>query len=216
MSSTGVPARSAASIGSGTRPAPPAGTGDGGSVRSRGSLGVNGKDAKPSVVSGGASVAGSVQGGASVASGGGASLASGTSSTARMEHNGFVCPEEFKDKFTPLEFEQVVNMFCEFDANGNGTIDYYEAQKIAYALGAADSAEKASRLMKLIDLDGSGEVEFPEFCRFFILLKKGDGAFAEFKGFLDLVYETPLGTFETRQSASSLQTCLNNFHLLCS
>jgi Ca2+-binding EF-hand superfamily protein len=110
-----------------------------------------------------------------------------------LELNGFVCPEEFRSQFTPLEFEQVVNMFCDFDSNGNGTIDYYEAQKIVYSLGATDSADKASRLMKLIDLNGSGEVDFAEFCRFFILLKKGDKSFAEFKGFLDLVYETPIG-----------------------
>jgi len=48
---------------------------------------------------------------------------------------GFKCPDEFINVLTPMEFEEMVNLFVTFDANKSGTIDRHEAKKILSHLG---------------------------------------------------------------------------------
>jgi hypothetical protein len=84
-------------------------------------------------------------------------------------------------------------MFCDYDINRSGTIDLYEVQKILFTMGIENFEKKAIELMEIVDVDGSGEIDFDEFCRFIVLLKKGEGAFAEFSKMLDTINQTPLG-----------------------
>jgi len=70
-----------------------------------------------------------------------------------------------------MEFEEMVTLFKTYDVNGNGTIDKHEARKILFSLGMDSSLERADELIKLVDADGSGEIDFPEYCRFIILVK---------------------------------------------
>ena len=37
--------------------------------------------------------------------------------------NGFRCPDEYTSVLTPMEFEEMVKMFQEYDVDGSGTID---------------------------------------------------------------------------------------------
>ena len=55
-------------------------------------------------------------------------------------------------------------MFLEYDANGSGTIDIYEIRKILHHMDMDMSKENAQELMDLIDVDGSGEIDFDEYC----------------------------------------------------
>ena len=54
--------------------------------------------------------------------------------------------------------------FLEFDANKSGTIDIYEIRKILHHMEMDITKESAQELMNLIDTDGSGEIDFVEFC----------------------------------------------------
>lgn len=110
--------------------------------------------------------------------------------------DGFRCPDQFIDALTPMEFEEMVTLFKTYDVNGNGTIDKHEARKILFSLGMDSSLERADELIKLVDADGSGEIDFPEYCRFIILVKNGDERFASFSGMVDKIKETPLGELE--------------------
>ncbi len=53
-------------------------------------------------------------------------------------------------------------MFCDYDANKSGTIDVYEVQKILHSMGMKNFEEKAVELMEIVDVDGSGEIDFDE------------------------------------------------------
>lgn len=110
--------------------------------------------------------------------------------------DGFRCPDEFVDTLTPMEFEELVQMFKRYDVNGSGTIDKHEARKILNELGLDSSLEKAEELLALVDVDGSGEIDFAEYCRFVHLVKSGDERMAQFGGMMDKLKETPLGLLE--------------------
>jgi Ca2+-binding EF-hand superfamily protein len=57
-----------------------------------------------------------------------------------------------------------VGNFQEFDTNQSGTIDIYEIRKILHHMEMDLTKENAQELMNLIDGDGSGEIDFGEFC----------------------------------------------------
>ena len=44
--------------------------------------------------------------------------------------DGFKCPDQFIDKLTPMEFEEMVGLFVSFDTDGSKTIDKHEAKKL--------------------------------------------------------------------------------------
>jgi len=113
-----------------------------------------------------------------------------------MVVDGFRCPEEFELKLSPMEFEEMVSLFQTYDANGSGTIDKHEARKILQGLGMEASLEKAEELLAMVDGDGSGEIDFDEFCTFIVLIKEGDEKLAAFNDLLENIHETPLGTLE--------------------
>ena len=50
-----------------------------------------------------------------------------------------------------------------FDADGNGTIDAKELKVAMRALGFNASKEDIRNLIKQVDADGSGVIEYPEF-----------------------------------------------------
>jgi hypothetical protein len=99
---------------------------------------------------------------------------------------------------------QLVQMYCDYDTDNSGTIDIYEVQKILFTMGIQDFEKKAVELMEIVDVDGSGEIDFEEFCRFIILMKKGEGAFAEYNKLLDMMSETPLGMLEAQAKVRNL------------
>jgi hypothetical protein len=113
-----------------------------------------------------------------------------------MVIDGFKCPDEYLNLITPMEFEEMVSLFTTFDANKSGTIDVHETKKILHFLGMDFTLEKAEELLKIVDTDGSGEIDFNEFCGFIVMIKKGDERLKGFGNMLDKIRSTPLGELE--------------------
>mmetsp|Transcript_8250 Transcript_8250/g.30473 ORF Transcript_8250/g.30473 Transcript_8250/m.30473 type:complete len:654 (-) Transcript_8250:387-2348(-) len=59
----------------------------------------------------------------------------------------------------------VREVFRTFDINGDGGISWREAQRGMQVVGAHLSKRKCQQLLKEVDEDGSGEIEWSEFCR---------------------------------------------------
>ncbi len=55
-------------------------------------------------------------------------------------------------------------MFCDYDSNKSGSIDIFEVQKILFSMGMTNFETKAKELMDIVDVDGSGEIDFDEVC----------------------------------------------------
>lgn len=119
--------------------------------------------------------------------------------------DGFQCPNEFLTIITPMEFEEIVTLFLKFDTNKSGTIDKHETKKILNFLGFDHSLEKAEELLKIIDTDGSGEIDFNEFCQFFVMIKRGDERLSKYSGFMDKLHSTPLGELERQAKYRDLR-----------
>ena len=54
-------------------------------------------------------------------------------------------------------------IFQLLDVDGSGTISTTEVQKLLHMLGFAAGSQDVVRLVKQIDSDGSGEIDFREF-----------------------------------------------------
>lgn len=122
-----------------------------------------------------------------------------------MEVDGFKCPDDLLLNLLPMEFEEMVGLFKAYDANDSGTIDKHEARKILQSLGMDASLEKAEELLKIVDADGSGEIDFDEFCHWIVLIKEGDERFAAFNDMLDKIHNTPLGDLEHQAKLRNFQ-----------
>ena len=119
--------------------------------------------------------------------------------------DGFKCPDEFIEIITPMEFEEMVNLFQKFDANHSGTIDKHETKRILHYLGMDFSIEKAEEMLQLVDKDGSGEIEFDEFCHFIAMIKRGDERLAQFGAILEKLNATPLAELERQANLRNLK-----------
>jgi hypothetical protein len=126
-----------------------------------------------------------------------------------MEVLGLKCPKEFVNVITPMEFEEIVDLFLKYDVDGSGTIDKHEARKILESLGMESSLEKSEEMLKIVDSDGSGEISFPEYCRFIVMIKQGDERFEKFGALLSKVHNTPLGELEKQAKLRNLVTKFN-------
>ena len=122
-----------------------------------------------------------------------------------MMVDGFACPKHLLTKITPMEFEEMVHLFQTYDANGSGDIDKHEARKILLAMDLEATLEKAEEFIGLVDKDGSGEIEFDEFCEFIHLVKDGDERFKAFDNVLDHVSDTPLGILEKNATTQGFE-----------
>lgn len=68
---------------------------------------------------------------------------------------------------TDISIEELRENFEYFDENGDGKLDLVEFTALMEALGAAETGEDQSFGFRAIDTDGSGDVEFDEFARWF-------------------------------------------------
>ena len=64
-----------------------------------------------------------------------------------MEIDGFKCPERYVNSITPMEFEEMVNLFLEYDVDGSNTIDIHEARKILADMDMEHTMERAKELL---------------------------------------------------------------------
>ena len=74
-------------------------------------------------------------------------------------------------------------MFEEYDRDASGEINCDELFDMMRALEMDHSVDKAAELMKEIDADGSGQLDFGEFCALLAKVKRGD---VEMHGFAKL------------------------------
>jgi hypothetical protein len=118
--------------------------------------------------------------------------------------DGFRCPEEFVKILTPMEFEEIVNLFTKFDVDHSGTIDKHETKKVLQYLGMEGSMDMANELIDIIDIDKSGEIDFQEFCNFIVMLKRGDPRLQGYSSMLSVLNSTPLGELERQASSRGL------------
>ncbi len=110
--------------------------------------------------------------------------------------DGYKCPDEFVNIITPMEFEEMVNLFTKFDVDHSNTIDKHETKKILIYLGMDASMEMAIELLDIVDVDKSGEIDFEEFCNFIVMLKRGDPRLQGYGAMLLVLNSTPLGELE--------------------
>ena len=81
------------------------------------------------------------------------------------------------------EVIEIVDLFQEYDRSGDGEINCDELFDMMRALEMDHSVDKAAELMKEIDADGSGQLDFGEFCALLAKVKRGD---VEMHGFAKL------------------------------
>ncbi len=118
---------------------------------------------------------------------------------------GFKCPDDYLNIITPMEFEEIVNLFQRFDSDQSGTIDKHETKKILHFLGLDYSLDKAEELLRIIDVDGSGEIDFAEFCSFFVMIKRGDERLGKYANVIEKLHSTPLGELERQAKFRELK-----------
>merc|ERR1711871_240523 len=111
------------------------------------------------------------------------------SSERHLEAHGRVCNPQLADQLTRNEFEEIVKMFNEIDADSSGFIDQNEVEALFFKMGVTSSEEKTKKMFEAADIDGGGSIDFDEFCNFILMMKKEDqrgydylrGAFDETK-----------------------------------
>lgn len=62
-----------------------------------------------------------------------------------------------------IDEAKIKDMFDMFDADGGGTIDVDELTQAFISLGISDTKEEIDELVRQIDTDRSGEIEYEEF-----------------------------------------------------
>jgi len=64
---------------------------------------------------------------------------------------------------TPHQATEIVNAFARFDRNGDGHIEARELKQVSRILGISVTDAQSAAMLKSVDDDGNGKVEFDEF-----------------------------------------------------
>ena len=82
----------------------------------------------------------------------------------------YVADQKLIQSFDQDLYTEIVNVFKDFDKNGNGVIDCHEFEDLIHALGFTDiSKQDIETLFKDIDLNSDSTISFAEFL---VLMKK--------------------------------------------
>lgn len=119
--------------------------------------------------------------------------------------NGYKCPLDYVNLFTPMEFEEVVQNFITYDVSGSQTIDVHEIRKILNDLGQDNSMENAQKLLRAVDEEDTGVLDFDHFCKFILMIKQGDARVAMVSELIDKLHTTPLGILEAQAKQKGLR-----------
>lgn len=63
---------------------------------------------------------------------------------------------------------ELEGQFQKFDTDGNGTIDENEFAKLLQSLNVSMSTEEVQVAFNAIDIDASGQIDFGEFCQWWV------------------------------------------------
>eukprot|EP00301_Raphidiophrys_heterophryoidea_P008749 c1317_g1_i1.p1 GENE.c1317_g1_i1~~c1317_g1_i1.p1 ORF type:complete len:150 (-),score=35.57 c1317_g1_i1:331-780(-) len=72
------------------------------------------------------------------------------------------------DQLSPKLRKEYEDAFSVFDKNGDGSISISELEKVFTSLGYKNSPEELRNMVKEVDKDGNGTIEFNEFCALMI------------------------------------------------
>ncbi|CAL8077368.1 unnamed protein product [Calicophoron daubneyi] len=67
-------------------------------------------------------------------------------------------------QLSPQKQQQYRRVFEDFDLNSDGQIDADELEKAVTKLGMSASKDEVKAMIKVVDKDNSGTMNFPEFC----------------------------------------------------
>ena len=122
-----------------------------------------------------------------------------------MECGGYVCPDCYVNDVTPLEFEELVELFKKFDADGSGAVDEAEMFQMMKKMEMEHSLDQAKEFMNVVDKDGSGQLEFGEFVALIAMVKRGDKSLRGFAKLVDELQSTPSAVLEAEASKRGLK-----------
>ena len=77
------------------------------------------------------------------------------------------------------EKQEMWELFQEMDSDASGLLEREEVSKLAYTLGRLLSERDLSDAMGLMDKDGSGGVDFPEFLTWWLANKNEKGKWCD-------------------------------------
>jgi hypothetical protein len=83
-------------------------------------------------------------------------------------------PSDLISAFSPAALRELEDKFHEFDVSGDGSISLEEFHRALVNIGEEISEEKTREIMKTIDIDNSGSLNFCEFVRFVHLIRTKD------------------------------------------
>lgn len=67
------------------------------------------------------------------------------------------------DLLTTEQLEEFQEAFATFDEDGSGTIDRDELKRLLEFAGQAPTNDELTEMINIIDVDGTGDINFPEF-----------------------------------------------------
>lgn len=72
----------------------------------------------------------------------------------------FECPLRFVNDFAADEFEELVELFQKYDADGSRSIDIFEIRELLKDMDLDHTIDQGLELVKELDTDESGVLEF--------------------------------------------------------
>ena len=88
--------------------------------------------------------------------------------------DAYALPEHMQGWFGKNKLEDFKTQFGMFDDNGDGTVDAQELRAVLRALGTEMTHDQVIEIIKTIDQDQSGVIEFPEFVSLMRKIEKGE------------------------------------------
>ena len=85
----------------------------------------------------------------------------------------FYIDPKLRERFTEQEIEGLQEDFAAFDLDSGGSIDESEMYQCLQAMGVDIKPKKLRKMMKAVDTDGSGEIEFDEFVLLVDKMRRG-------------------------------------------
>lgn len=122
-----------------------------------------------------------------------------------MVISSFSCHEDFLNIITPMEFEEMVELFVKYDVNKNIRLDKFEARKLLYDIKLEANIIASVEFIRTIAAFGKPDICFDEYCRFVVMIKNEVESVYPYRGFLDLIKKTPLGFLEHQTDIRGLK-----------